>query len=169
MPDGNPMVNMLPPSPGEPGDLDFWYVPPDCDVTTSSLFEGSLLELINTERIKHDLQPLELNEKLTLAARKHSLDMACNNYFSHTAPSGMTFDERIAAEGYYYFGVGENIYAGNNYFNNPLRAFRAWLYSPRHYEVMMHPELTEIGIGYAYASDSRYGGYFTADFASPGD
>jgi uncharacterized protein YkwD len=168
MPNGNPMLNMLPASPGDPDSLDFLYVPPGCEVSTSTLFEDSLLELINTARAENDLRPLVLNEQLTRAARKHSIDMACNNYFSHTTLSGATFDERIAAEGYNYFGVGENIYAGANYFNNPLRAFRAWLNSPRHYEVMMHPELTEIGIGYAYDSDSRYGGYFTADFASPG-
>jgi len=168
VPGASPMVSLLPSTPGDPGGLDLLFVPPDCEVNSNPLFEESLLELINTERVKNDLQPLVLNEKLTLAARKHSLDMACNNYFSHYTLSGATFDERIAAEGYHYFGVGENIYAGDNYYNNPLRAFKAWLNSPRHYEVMMHPELTEVGIGYAFTSDSKYGGYFTADFASPG-
>jgi uncharacterized protein YkwD len=142
-------------------------IPESCEVSTNVAYEFKLFELINEERVKRNLEPLTWNGDLADAARKHSINMACNDFFSHVNPERVSFDERITAEGYDYFAVGENIYAGDEVFNSPYRAFRAWFYSTDHFVVMTHTALTEVGIGYVYCNGSRYGGYFTADFASP--
>ena len=46
-----------------------------------SQLERRIHELVNEERKKYGLQPLEWDDKLALIARKHSQDMAINNYF----------------------------------------------------------------------------------------
>lgn len=142
-------------------------IPEGCEISTNLAYEIKLFELINEERVKRHLEPLEWNDTLASAARKHSIDMACSDFFSHKNRERLSFEDRIANEGYDYFAVGENIYAGDEVFNSPYRAFRAWFYSTDHFVVMTHSALTEVGIGYVYGTGSRYGGYFTADFASP--
>ena len=142
-------------------------IPESCEISTNVAYEYKLFELINEERVKRNREPLTWNDDLANAARKHSIDMACNDFFSHVNLDQVSFDERIAAEGYQYYAAGENIYAGDEVFNSPYRAFRAWFYSTDHFVVMTHPAMTEVGIGYVYRNGSRYGGYFTADFASP--
>ena len=142
-------------------------VPEGCDVKLDPEFENKILEMINEERINKGLLPLSMNEKLLKAARQHSVDMACKNYFNHTDLDGNSYDERVLEQGYQFAAVGENIYAGDNRYNCPEQAYKAWYRSQRHYQVMFHSMVTEIGIGYAYNPESRHGGYFTADFAKP--
>ena len=142
-------------------------VPEGCDVQLDPDFEKTILEMINEERINKGLEPLSINEKLQKAARQHSVDMACKNYFNHTDLDGNSYDERVTEQGYEFAAVGENIYAGDNRYNCPEQAYKGWYRSQRHYQVMFHNMVTEIGIGYAYNAESRYGGYFTADFATP--
>jgi uncharacterized protein YkwD len=142
-------------------------MPEGCQVITDTDIEKQLFSLINKERNRLGLDSLTWNDDLADAARKHSADMACNNFFSHTNPDGETFDDRIAAEGYEFLAAGENIYAGDEAFNTSKQAYYGWYYSSKHYRVMTYPDLTEVGIGYVYLEGSRYGGYFTADFASP--
>jgi len=43
---------------------------------------------------------LQWNDVLFSAAARHSLDMAARNYFSHDTPEGVTFWQRLSAEGY---------------------------------------------------------------------
>lgn len=138
-----------------------------CEVSTNHQFEEEVFQLINAERERLGLNPLIWNDDLAEAARKHSADMACNDYFSHTSLDGLTFDERISAEGYAFTAAGENLYAGGGIYNYPDQAFLGWFNSPDHYMVMTHPDLSEVGIGYIYAADSRYEGYFSADFGTP--
>ncbi len=143
------------------------YGQPDCEVSTNAQYERDLFELVNDERERLGLNLLEWDDDLAEAARKHSADMACNDYFSHDSLDGTTFDTRISAEGYVFTAAGENLYAGGGIFDNPKQAFTGWFNSADHYMVMTHPDLTEVGIGYIYAADSRYKGYFSADFGTP--
>lgn len=131
------------------------------------IFETSLLELINAERNDQGLPPLSMNIHLVAAARDHSADMAFKNYFSHHGLDGTSFDDRVSAQGYVFSVVGETIYAGKDKYNCPEEAFHAWMNSTPHRTILLSDLVTEVGIGYTYNPDSSYGGYFTADFASP--
>ena len=179
---GESAINYLEPTPEWPGEipqkilnaesetdaiLQDLVIPEGCEVQLDLDFEKTILELINKERINKGLEPLSMNEKLQKAARQHSVDMACKNYFNHIDLDGNSFDERVTEQGYAFAAVGENIYAGDNRYNCPEQAYKGWYRSQRHYQVMFHNVVTEIGIGYAYNAESRYGGYFTADFAAP--
>lgn len=141
--------------------------PVGCAYSENGGFESTLINLINTERTANGLAAYGINGLLTSAARGHSQDMACNAYFSHTGLDGSTSASRVAAQGYSYSWVGENIYAGSGGYNSPESAFTYWMQSPAHYANLMNVNYTEIGIGYVFYASSPYGGYFTANFAKP--
>ena len=129
--------------------------------------EQELANLINAHRVNNGLGQLSVQSQLAAAARGHSLDMACNGFFSHTGSDGSSPFDRILAQGYSYTYAGENIYAGSGVYNTAQAAFDGWLNSPAHYAILMSANYTEIGIGYEYNATSSYGGYFTGVFASP--
>lgn len=59
-----------------------------------------LVDRINEERLQVGLQPLRSNYYLELAAQRHAKDMAERGYFSHYAPEGVSYIDRIRAGGY---------------------------------------------------------------------
>jgi uncharacterized protein YkwD len=142
-------------------------VPSGCVYSGNSAYESTLIGLINDLRSSLSLSPLSANSLLGNAARDHSQDMACNDYFSHTGLDGSSASSRVAAAGYSYSWVGENIYAGSGSYGTPQQAYDTWLNSPAHYDNMTNPNYTEIGIGFISCADSTYQNYFTANFARP--
>jgi uncharacterized protein YkwD len=46
-------------------------------------------------------------------------------------------------------------------------AFNSWMNDQVHHDAIMSTSVMEMGGGYAYVSDSAYGGYYTVDFGSP--
>jgi uncharacterized protein YkwD len=126
--------------------------------------ETKLLELINHERTNNGLPALKSQSQLAVAARKHSADMACNNYISHTGSDGSTSKERIEREGYQWSWAGENIAGG---FTTPENVMQLWMNSAPHKANILSPNYVEAGVGYAYSGSSAYGSYWTVDFAKP--
>jgi uncharacterized protein YkwD len=123
-----------------------------------------VVSLINAERAAQGLPALTKQSQLTSAARIHSQDMACNNFFSHTSPTtGSPFD-RIAAQGYSFSSAAENIAAG---YGSASATVDAWMNSSGHRANILNSNYTQIGLGYAYWGSSTYGSYITAVFASP--
>ena len=134
--------------------------------------EAGLLAQVNTLRRAHGLVALRLSSKLSLAARRHSVDMAGRGYFSHTSADGSHFDRRIAR--YYplgrkYWSVGENLL-----WSSPdvdaAGALRMWLNSPEHRANLLTRRWREIGISAVHAASApgTFGGrevtIVTADF-----
>ncbi len=137
--------------------------PAACAATGNAGYEQTLLTLINQERANQGLAALNWQSQLAAAARLHSTDMACNNFFSHTGSNGSTFDQRIRAQGYSFSYAAENLAAGGS----PQDAFNGWMNSPGHRANMLSPNLQEIGVGYMYNGGTTYGSYFTANFGAP--
>jgi uncharacterized protein YkwD len=138
-----------------------------CTATGDVGFETTLIGLINQERIDRGLGGLATKGALTAAARAHSLDMACEDFLSHTGSDGSNPADRVAAQGYGFQAVGENIYAGGGSYNSPQSAFEAWMDSAGHRANMLSSNYSSIGIGYKYNQDSTYGAYVTAVFTNP--
>ena len=138
-----------------------------CVYSGNASFESTLVSLINQERSNQGISPLVVSSQLTAAARQHSRDMACNDFFSHTGSDGSSPFQRIAWSGFSFTAAAENIYAGSGSFNSPQQAFNSWMNSPGHRTNMLNATYTHIGVGYIYCASSTYGGYFTADFARP--
>ena len=141
--------------------------------TTNSTLEQQVFNLVNQYRFrgavcggvsKPAVPALTWNSQLANAARSHSLDMANQNYFSHTSLDGRTFVTRIVQAGYTpYRALGENIAAG---YSTAASVMNAWMSSTGHCNNIMSSSFREIGVGYAYNSLADYDYYWTQDFGS---
>ncbi len=104
------------------------------------------------------------NDSLAEAARKHSNDMASNNFFSHTGSDGLQVWDRANAEGYQYRYIGENIAAGQTTVGI---AQDGWVKSPGHCSNIMNPQIVEMGAACVADSGSQYRTYWTVVVGQP--
>ncbi len=135
-----------------------------CSPPYNGGYEAQVILLINNERAANGLSALSAQSQLTNAARAHSVDMACNDFFSHTGSNGSTMTSRVEAQGYSYSTLAENVAAG---YGSPADVVAGWMSSLGHRANILNPSYTQIGIGYAYYSGSNYGVYWTANFGAP--
>lgn len=119
----------------------------------------AVLKLVNQERQKSGLDPLELNAPVTNVANVKAKDMAVNNYFSHNSPTYGTPFQMLKSFGIHYMSAGENIAAGQR---TPEEVMKSWLNSPGHRENILRSSFTHIGVGY-YKGGS-YGHYWVQQF-----
>jgi uncharacterized protein YkwD len=105
---------------------------------------------------------LTMDPDLREAARCHSLDMATNDFFSHTGSDGRNFVARCTSAGYSASPRGENIAAG---YTTPVSAVAGWMASTTgHCEMIMNSSVNEVGIGYVRDSSATWTHYWTAVF-----
>lgn len=108
-------------------------------------FEQQVVELTNSEREKHGLSPLKVDEELSKVAREKSRDMAANNYFAHNSPTyGSPFD-MMQSYGVDYSTAGENIAKGQT---TPEQVVNGWMNSEGHRANILNANFTHIGVGY---------------------
>ncbi|WP_175481902.1 CAP domain-containing protein [Marinobacter zhejiangensis] len=98
------------------------------------------------------------------AALNHSLDMATNNFFSHTGSDGLRVSHRITETGYEWSVVGENIAAG---FPNVDRVMDGWLKSEGHCRNIMDPRFQHFAVARVDTNQADYPNYWTQVFATP--
>ncbi|MFN3258065.1 MAG: CAP domain-containing protein [Ilumatobacter sp.] len=123
----------------------------------------AILSLVNAERTQRGLQPLELDERLTEAADRHTSDQAAAGDIYHVAPNGTGPGERIAATGYPFSSWGENVAAG---YRTAEAVMAGWMNSPGHCRNILNPGYTELGVGYLETATS-YRIWWTQKFARP--
>lgn len=75
-------------------------------------FELQNLDLVNAERVQHGLNTLDYSTAISDTARKHSTDMAENNYFDHNNQSGDSPFDRLEQDGHDFNAAGENLAYG---------------------------------------------------------
>ncbi len=133
------------------------YIPPD-DLAN----EQEIQRLINKERVNYGLPPYTLVDALTQAARRHANDMADNDFTSHTGSDGSSGGDRMRDAGYDWLYWAEII--GWGFGGNPASMFDWWMNSPIHHDMILHPTLEDLGVGYAYNASSTYKHYWTVNF-----
>lgn len=120
--------------------------------------EQQMVNLVNAERVKAGLQPLQVDMTLVRLARMKSQDMIDKNYFAHQSPTyGSPFD-MMRNYGVSFRYAGENL-AGNQ---TVERAHAALMNSPGHRANILNPNFTHIGIG--IVAGGPYGKMFTQMF-----
>ncbi|MBX3255042.1 MAG: CAP domain-containing protein [Chitinophagaceae bacterium] len=126
---------------------------------------ATLLDLVNEARTKGckcgetnmpAVPALTWNDQLGQAAFGHSEDMKQKGYFSHDAPDGSTFVDRIKAVGYIPVAAAENIASGQT---TEQQVMNSWLKSEGHCRNIMNARLKEMGAG-------RSGNYWTQVFGA---
>jgi len=127
----------------------------DDDVLNS---EKEVIRLVNEERLKNGLKPLEENWELSRVARYKSQDMKDNGYFSHTSPVYGSPFQMIKNFGISYRSAAENIARGQS---GPKAVMNSWMNSSGHRANILNPSYTHIGVGYVSG-----GKYWTQMFIS---
>lgn len=130
----------------------------NCTYNENPDYVETLIKLINQARADVGRSALTVNDQLTAAARKHSLDMACNNFFRHSGSDGSWTGDRVTDAGYpnpYYLevlAIGLPQDAMNQWRTDRDRSL---------WEAVINSRVTEIGVGYVFSKFSAYGGYWT--------
>ncbi|MBP1948320.1 CAP domain-containing protein [Virgibacillus litoralis] len=138
--------------------------PSNLEAKDPSDFEKEVVDLVNQERVKENLEPLKMHDRLSSLARKKSEDMAKNNYFSHTSPTyGSPFD-MMQQFNFNYSMAGENIAAGQR---SPEQVVEGWMNSEGHRKNIMKDGFTHIGVGYVEGAGLPYKTYWTQLFMTP--
>ncbi|MEL4024058.1 S-layer homology domain-containing protein [Lysinibacillus endophyticus] len=111
---------------------------------TAENWAKEVVSLVNVEREKHSLAPLQSDEELQQLAIIKAQDMIKRKYFDHDSPFyGLPWDMATLFD-YQYTSFGENI-ARN--FNTPKEVVAAWMASEKHRSNILKQNYTNIGIG----------------------
>lgn len=126
-----------------------------------SIWDVESVELVaffetNKVRLDNKVLPLTLNTELVKAGRVKSNDFIVNKYFDHISPKLGAPEVMLANMSFPGVLVGENIHFGTE---NGIGAVNWWVNSPSHFEALINPAYTEVGIG-------RKGTYWTQLFAT---
>jgi len=127
--------------------------------------EQTVADLINQHRDAHGgLAPVTLVSELTQSARRHSRDMADNNFTSHTGSDGSDAGQRMEEAGYAWIRWGEIIAWG--FGGNPESAVNWWMNSPGHRAIILDGRYEDFGVGYARNENSDWVHYWTVNFGT---
>jgi uncharacterized protein YkwD len=122
-------------------------------ITHSDEIERAILNLVNEERAKAGVGPLQIDSTLQATARGHSDDMFLRGYFAHDDPDGFASSDRIAEAHRQLIGLtSENIWMGSNVdLSNQDQAARVimndWMHSSGHRDAILKKTHTHIGVG----------------------
>lgn len=105
--------------------------------------ETQMLQLINKERTKRGLQPLQADEEMRAVARAHSKDMFARGYFSHYTPDGKDPFDRMKAANVRFITAGENLALAQTL----SIAHHGLMNSPGHRANILNPAFGRVGIG----------------------
>lgn len=101
------------------------------------------------------------NTQLESAARRHSVDMATNNFFSHTGSDNTRVSDRVEATSYQWQSVGENLAAGQT---SLQQAIDGWLDSPSHCRILMNTSFKDAGLACVENQSTEFSTYWTSVF-----
>lgn len=122
-------------------------------------FEYQLFDLTNAARVKFGLSILQWEKPLIETARKHSKDMAANNYFSHTNRDGQSPFDRMQEDGISFQMAGENLAAGQP---SSIFAHEGLMNSLGHRENILNEGFSSLAVGVAFNENAQP--YYTENF-----
>ncbi|MFX3675120.1 MAG: CAP domain-containing protein [Paenisporosarcina sp.] len=121
--------------------------------------ELQLFDLTNSARVHHGVPAVKWDSLVQLTAHDHSLDMATQNYFSHTNLQGESPFDRMNEDGISYRVAGENLAYGQS---SSVFAHEGLMNSIGHRENLLKPEFALLGIGVAFNEENQP--YYTENF-----
>ncbi|WP_040208872.1 CAP domain-containing protein [Neobacillus jeddahensis] len=122
-------------------------------------FEYQLFDLTNAARVNHKLPTLTWDQHVRETARKHSTDMAVNQYFDHTNLEGQSPFDRMKEDQIFFHLAGENLAYGQF---SSIFAHEGLMNSLGHRENILKNGYEYLGVGVAFNHESQP--YFTENF-----
>ncbi len=124
-------------------------------MSSASNLERQMLRLINEERTKRGLNPLQLELQLNESAEDHSEWMLQRDIFSHTGAGGSSATQRMRDAGFDFTGnwrSGENIAwqserGASGAADDVAQLHQSLMDSPGHRANILNPDFEYIGIG----------------------
>lgn len=115
---------------------------PEVDTEHLSYAE-QIVVLVNEERVKAGLKPVEMDGEISSAALIRSQEI--KTLFSHTRPDGRSFHTVLTEKGIRFSGAGENIAWGQK---SPEQVMSAWMNSEGHRANILNANYTKLGVGH---------------------
>jgi uncharacterized protein YkwD len=125
-------------------------------------FEFQLFDLTNAARVHHKVPPVRWESTIRDTAYKHSLDMADQNYFSHTNLAGQSPFDRMTMDDINYSVAGENLAYGQS---SSIFAHEGLMNSIGHRKNLLKRDFTLLGVGVAFNEENQP--YYTENFYTP--
>ena len=119
--------------------------------STQNSYVEQVVSLVNAERAKEGLAPLQLDSKVSAAAQVRAQEIV--SLFSHTRPDGTSCFTALDEADISYQSAGENIAYGQR---TPEEVVTAWMNSAGHRANIMNPNFTSIGVGYYTVGNTAY-------------
>lgn len=121
------------------------------DNETQLSFAARVARLVNEERAKAGLSPLQVDQNVQAAAQVRAVEIKTS--FSHTRPDGRDFSTALKEQGVSYRGSGENIAWGQK---SPEQVMEGWMNSAGHRANILNERFTSIGVGYVQIGGVNY-------------
>ena len=115
-------------------------------------FAQEVVVLVNEERAKYNLQPLEMTDDALIRTAELRAE-ECIQSFSHTRPNGTSCFTAFKEMGVSYKRAGENIAYG---FSTPQSVVNGWMNSEGHRANILDTTFTQIGVGCVYYRGTYY-------------
>lgn len=125
--------------------------------------EWRMLRLLNEDRKRHGLKPVRMQENLRKVARKHSEDMARQDYFDHVNLKSESPSDRLKGARVSDVVSGENLAKVGGYKNPTQFAEDGLMNSPGHRANILNAAYNVVGIGVVRNERGVY--FFTQNFA----
>jgi uncharacterized protein YkwD len=122
---------------------------PQSQAAAATPVEAEVVRLTNRARARHGCRAVRTDGRLTTAARRHSIDMARNNFFNHTGSDGSDFVVRARRAGYRH-AMAENIAQGQR---TAAEVVQAWMGSTGHRRIILNCSAKAVGVGVARDRD----------------
>jgi uncharacterized protein YkwD len=103
--------------------------------------------------------PLRWEPRLAQVAQAHAAELAQGDQLNHLALNGRNLRERLRANGYLAFRIGENLAAGQESLDEVLQT---WVASAKHCENLMQAEFRDVALACASGA-GKYGRYWVLD------
>ncbi|MHA6259915.1 CAP domain-containing protein [Sporosarcina sp. CAU 1771] len=122
-------------------------------------FEQQLFDLTNASRVRNNLNALTWDDRVAGTARKHSIDMAKENYFGHDNLQGLSPFDRIKQDKISFRSAGENLAYGQS---SSIFAHEGLMNSLGHRENILLDGYSNLGVGVSFNEKSQP--YYTENF-----
>ena len=129
------------------------------EIISTTQMEQQILDWTNEDRAKVNAPPLKWNNRLALAARLHSDEMANHKELTHQLKGEPPFTQRLSERGAKFSGAAENV----GYADSAEELQGGWMHSPGHRANLLNPVYTEMGVGIVRAGNRLWA---TVDFAT---
>jgi uncharacterized protein YkwD len=136
-----------------------FYGTPSAELVKS--YELQIWDQANAVRVRMGLSPFAWDDKAAESSRKHSKDMAVNNFFAHNNLKGERPSDRMVKEGIDYRLAAENIAMGQR---SAIFAHEGWMDSLGHRKNVLG-DAARLGVGVYFAENGAP--YYTQNFYTP--